>query len=1036
MACNFRKRVKVGPGVYLNYSRNGVTTSFGGKGFSVTSGRNGAYVNTSIPGTGLYSRRKIGGGSNYSNSSTQNPMPANNPDGGSVGCFLTLGIVTMLSFVSASWFEPGSFLEDNWGFRFLLILFALAALCFIAALMESAYRKAVVAPRLRRQLPEKLEEEEQEYIALIEPEIEIVKARITDDTTLEERQFLDAFVSMRKSIVLLDLYMRRKTDLENRKDFDNERIQDCWSENNDKIEAMENDIANEVLDFSTVLSEEDLEKYERLSRAFDELGKSLKVWNIKYSVANTEKKSSAATLVDREETTLAPSASFLFAKVGELSIPFFVGDNGDAIYIYPKVVIIDRGGADFDILPLSSVEVESFWDKFIEDFADYPRDAEFLSETWQYVNKNGRPDARYSYNPKRAVVRYSTLNITPGSVKLQFSNYKAVDEFESAFAALKASAGSFKSSQSIFAAQTRQGKDLSKTVAPFPTSDYFDVSKSEAMSLYAYIESLEKNESFMKSLTEKVSGLDGLEDKLKFPKNNTKLAMVILIDLIKCFKQLGHSITPESKEFLCLNLLYSKLMWENDDFDSLYVDGKYQFAELNAGYCDALSKVTSPVLYQPNGFLFAEILGVYDADMVKEYRVHLYRFSSIVAKADGTISPAESAWLSTLLKSIPENESIEDESKTSTLPFEKDKILIEAALYIIDTGTASTSNIQRKFIIGYNRASKILDQLEYFHIVGPANGVRPRTILVDKAKATAILSSEPKPETETTKEFVRKSKPKTKIKVFPIETKTAPMDELKGMIGLAAVKDQVAKLTNFIKIQQVRGQQGLKTSPISYHCVFTGNPGTGKTTVARIIAAIYKDLGILTKGHLVETDRSGLVAEYVGQTAVKTNKIIDSALDGVLFIDEAYSLVTGSGNDFGLEAISTLLKRMEDDRSRLVVILAGYGAEMEQFIDSNPGLQSRFNRYIHFVDYEVEELVEIFKFYVKKYDYIIEDDAVETLRGSIAEAVANKDKSFGNARFIRNLFEKTLEAQATRLAMEGTLTKEALQLITKNDIAH
>jgi type VII secretion ATPase EccA len=259
-------------------------------------------------------------------------------------------------------------------------------------------------------------------------------------------------------------------------------------------------------------------------------------------------------------------------------------------------------------------------------------------------------------------------------------------------------------------------------------------------------------------------------------------------------------------------------------------------------------------------------------------------------------------------------------------------------------------------------------------------------------------------------------------------------DELSSLIGLDKVKADVEQLTNFIKIQQMRTAKGLKASPISYHCVFTGNPGTGKTTVARIIANLYKELGVLTKGHLVETDRSGLVAEYVGQTAVKTNKVIDSAIDGVLFIDEAYSLVPGSSNDFGSEAIATLLKRMEDDRDRLVVILAGYGEEMKTFIDSNPGLQSRFNRYIHFDDYTKDELVEIFKMYVAKNDYVLEGDALDAISAKIEVAVANKDKNFGNARFVRNLFEKVLGNQATRLATLGDISKKQLQILTVEDI--
>lgn len=191
-------------------------------------------------------------------------------------------------------------------------------------------------------------------------------------------------------------------------------------------------------------------------------------------------------------------------------------------------------------------------------------------------------------------------------------------------------------------------------------------------------------------------------------------------------------------------------------------------------------------------------------------------------------------------------------------------------------------------------------------------------------------------------------------------------NDLNNMIGLSRVKEEIETLRNYVLMKKRREKQGLRSSNISYHCVFTGNPGTGKTTVARLLASIYKDLGVLKKGHLIETDRSGLVAEYVGQTAIKTNSIIDSALDGALFIDEAYTLANGDSNDFGAEAIATLLKRMEDNRDRLVVILAGYSREMENFINSNPGLRSRFNRYIHFDDYTADELYEIFCSIVEK----------------------------------------------------------------------
>lgn len=257
--------------------------------------------------------------------------------------------------------------------------------------------------------------------------------------------------------------------------------------------------------------------------------------------------------------------------------------------------------------------------------------------------------------------------------------------------------------------------------------------------------------------------------------------------------------------------------------------------------------------------------------------------------------------------------------------------------------------------------------------------------------------------------------------------------ELDGYIGLTAIKKEVKNLINMVTVYQMRRENGLPTTDLSLHMVFSGNPGTGKTTVARLMARVYHALGILSKGQLVEVDRSGLVAGYVGQTAIKTSKVITSALGGVLFIDEAYALNGRAENDFGQEAIDTILKAMEDHRDDLVVIVAGYDGLMDDFIHSNPGLESRFNRFLHFDDYNLDEMMQIFESQCKKGCYEMDGKTREMVKAFIEEANTNSI-SFGNARGIRNVFEQILVHQANRLAAMDTVRKEDLMKITPDDV--
>ena len=356
--------------------------------------------------------------------------------------------------------------------------------------------------------------------------------------------------------------------------------------------------------------------------------------------------------------------------------------------------------------------------------------------------------------------------------------------------------------------------------------------------------------------------------------------------------------------------------------------------------------------------------------------------------------------------------------------------------------------IQRRFSIGYNRAGRIMDQLEMIGVVGAAMGSIPREVLVRSIDELKLKLAKYKCSSYTARQVAPASSPlsgQTHMSERPKHDADLqnrgkesivpnPLDALMNLIGLSSVKDELISLVNFIKLNKKRAEQGLPVTQIAYHCVFTGNPGTGKTTVARLLAGIFKELGVLKKGQLVETDRSGLVAEYIGQTAVKTNKIIDSALDGVLFIDEAYTLAQGGGQDYGHEAIATLLKRMEDNRDRLIVILAGYGSEMKTFIESNPGLRSRFNRYINFPDYTSKELLAIFRQYLKRQQYVLSESALTQTMNFLTKEAAKGKSDFGNARFVRNLFEKAITQQANRLALVENCDKDMLKRIEEEDI--
>ena len=325
---------------------------------------------------------------------------------------------------------------------------------------------------------------------------------------------------------------------------------------------------------------------------------------------------------------------------------------------------------------------------------------------------------------------------------------------------------------------------------------------------------------------------------------------------------------------------------------------------------------------------------------------------------------------------------------------------------------------------------------KYDELVGTRNAERVATQYLSAVKAVAAADDD---------EDSRATLAKIEAVLCPARAEAKPSQQkdslddlfkrLNGLVGLSRVKADVNQLVNYIKVQQLRKQQHLKTPDLSLHVVFYGNPGTGKTTVARLIAQLYRALGVLSKGQLVETDRSGLVAGYVGQTALKVKEVVERALGGVLFIDEAYSLKPVSGtNDYGDEAIDALIKLMEDHRDDLVVVVAGYTAPMERFLEANPGLKSRFNKYLVFEDYSSIQLLEIFRGFCEQSDYSVSKDAEAKLLRLFQEAYSKRDETFGNARLARNVFELAIANLASRIVSLERPERANLQLIEASDV--
>lgn len=876
-------RTEIAPGIYLDLSKVGVSTTIGVRGSSLT--RNGQYVNTGIPGTGFYERTKLV-------HTHQAHAPLSNASADPQTAHANTLVVAIAMAIGVFCISLAfSFLEGCIVWAVFVVL-----LIFVAVISGMAGDKSKE----------------------VDPSLWIYKAKATlPKLQGETQEVLKNFIGCYELARQIEYETKVVNALEDKmRGASNAKLEQLLWEHQSKLEELNRQLADVQMDVDAPLTDEEKEAYGKLCDAFEQVMHSAYAWFIAPSNYGSPTEPHAQTIGKRRQAS-AYVGVFDYLK-SDFDVP--VLDTGDTqYYIYPKFVIKASNVCEFEVYPLTPSAITASIVKHAEAEVK-PLDAHSTEEAWLYANGDGSPDKRHTNNKLVPVYQYGCINFDLGSTqsRFMFSNGEASERFAEAldFYVGKPNASSSSSEEDAMALEKANGS-------------FYPAMEKAATNLYLHVKSMNGMEDVIEAMNKQ--HCLAVADDLPFTVNH-RLALAAFADAWKCYKGLGHQIDYSKPEIIALSIFCAELGSE----DALSVVSSEQLMRSQGiaatkGFIKVMED-SFDTNFPDDKFFVIEILranGI-DEDVINKYAVLLYRFASILAKADGNVDEKETAWLANMVK--------------FTESPNKDRETAHAA-------------------------------------------------------------------------------------------KDAPaLQQLDKLIGLESVKEEVNKLTNFIKVQNLRKQKGMNAITLSYHCVFTGNPGTGKTTVARIVAQIYRELGILKKGQLVETDRSGLVAEYVGQTAVKTNKIIDSALDGVLFIDEAYSLVQGGGNDYGKEAIATLLKRMEDDRDRLIVILAGYDNEMKLFIDSNPGLQSRFNRYIHFSDYNAEELMAIFKLNLKKFDYELTNDAEQKISHLFSYAVSHKDQNFGNGRYARNVLEKTLENQATRLATVNEITEQMLRTIEEHDI--
>lgn len=644
------------------------------------------------------------------------------------------------------------------------------------------------------------------------------------------------------------------------------------------------------------------------------------IWLIQSEEANNNLKNNAgaSTSVKRVELFVKQNI-FPFVDVEcNINIPGIVVN--DIIYCFYPDALVKVIGHDIEIINYDKIKILSSTSRFIEN--EKKSDSlDIQGYTYQFVNKDGSADRRYTYNPEYPICLYS--------------NYEVIFQNSTLFKIMCSNSMICKFDPSIEIEELINKNIMSNN------QEYYDLIDELKYQLKIINDDLNKSDELKDFLTQH-------SDENSLGSFDTILQYCLLFDISKTYNILFEKFGENRMHKLALVVLSASIMGENSQFiNELSYDSLLQMQ--NGDKLDAIidnfsgfGKKNNPISISLNNkkeleiFSLPNVLRLSNSEFIDKYATFLYRLATVLAKSDNVINESEEEVLKTIYK-----------------------------------------------------------------MLNPKNKITSNKDKIEKSKILTIEES---------------------------------LKQLDNLIGLQYVKSEVTSLVNFVNFQKEREKHGLKQNDISYHCVFTGAPGTGKTTVARILASIFRSLEVIDKGHLIETDRSGMIAEYVGQTAVKVDKIVNESLGGVLFIDEAYSLSTGSSEDFGKEAIATLLKRMEDNRDNLIVIVAGYTDKMKDFIEMNPGLKSRFNRFIQFDDYSPTELVSIFKKMCEASDYILKTEVEIILKQEFTKIYETRDDSFGNGRFVRNMFEKTIENLSNRISKSKQITKELLTTIEKEDL--